>query len=126
MFEAGGCSYVYLIYGMYNCFNIVTGDHGRGEAVLIRALQPVSGLDKMFERRRVKKECDLLSGPGKICQAWEIGRDLNYVSLTGDRIYVKPAKEKADVFATTRIGISKAEDLKYRFYIPNCEFISKK
>ena len=81
MFEAGGCAYVYLIYGVYNCFNIVTREAGIAQAVLIRALEPVSGLEIMRERRNKIKIQDLCSGPGKLCQAFHITRDYNKLKL---------------------------------------------
>ena len=79
MFRAGGCAYVYLIYGMYNCFNIVTREAGLAEAVLIRALKPLKGLDIMRARRNNNK--DLCGGPGKLCQAFNITRKDNGVKL---------------------------------------------
>ncbi|MBQ3625459.1 MAG: DNA-3-methyladenine glycosylase [Synergistaceae bacterium] len=81
MFEAGGCAYVYLIYGVYNCFNIVTREAGTAQAVLIRALEPVSGLELMRERRNKIKAKDLCSGPGKLCQAFNITREFNKLKL---------------------------------------------
>lgn len=73
MFCAGGVSYVYLIYGMYHCVNIVTGPEGSGQAVLIRAVEPVAGIEHMLENRRMQAVKPAVSnGPGKLCRAMDI------------------------------------------------------
>ena len=69
LFGEGGYAYVYLIYGMYNCLNFATGPAGKPECVLIRALEPVDGLDIMAKRRKTDKPAALCSGPGKLCMA---------------------------------------------------------
>jgi DNA-3-methyladenine glycosylase len=129
MFEAGGISYVYLIYGFYYCFNVVSGPADKGEAVLIRALEPVEGMDIMNNYRPVKKLKDLTNGPGKLCTALNITIKENGIDLieSNDLFITKGINvPTADIFVTTRIGLTKAADLPLRFYIKGNEFISKK
>ena len=86
MFHAGGISYVYLIYGMYCCFNVVAGPEGQGQAVLIRAVEPAEGTPLMVQRRKAKKVSkNLTNGPGKLCQALAITK--NEYGLEGSTVY---------------------------------------
>ena len=127
MYQEGGCAYVYLIYGMYNCFNVVTRPAGQPEAVLVRAGEPMEGLELMRQRRkspkgRIPKDKDLLSGPGKLCRAMDITRELYGQPLWGDVLFLaqgKPVGEE-QVAVTPRINIDYAgEDAKlpYRFVV---------
>lgn len=131
MFHVGGISYVYLIYGMYCCFNIVAGPEGEGQAVLIRAIEPVEGTGLMVQRRKAKKiSKNLTNGPGKLCQALAITRDQNSLDLTGDELYlVQPSRQEPfSIVQTTRINIDYAERGKYfpwRFYIKDNPYVSK-
>lgn len=139
MFGPAGTLYVYLIYGMYYCVNVVSGPEERGEAVLIRALEPTSGLDLMRERRqlnprtlllqskkKVLTDRDLCSGPGKLVQAMGIRPEHNFNSLTRGDIYINPPViTDVEMVTTTRIGISQGAELPYRFYIKNNRFVSK-
>lgn len=131
MFRAGGISYVYLIYGMYCCFNIVTGPAGSGQAVLIRAAEPVNGLELMQERRRAAKNArSLMNGPGKLCQAMAITRQDNGLPLTAGPLYIAhPEKELSfQVVTTTRINIDYAvhgKHFPWRFYIKDNPYVSK-
>ena len=131
LFEEGGIGYVYLIYGMYNLFNIVTSEKGRGEAVLIRALEPLNGMQEMINRRRSKGKYSLTSGPGKLTIAMGIQLSDNGVDLTGDKIWVEDGKalEAGQIMETTRIGVDYAEEdsqLPWRFYLRNNPWVSKK
>lgn len=134
MFGPPGTTYVYLIYGMYHCFNVVSGKIGEGEAVLIRALEPVSGIPLMEQRRRRTKLLDLCSGPGKLVHAMGIGpehigsclRTSNlsiYKASSLQRLY--RGNRDFEITCTTRIGITKAADLPLRFYIKGSEFVSR-
>ena len=89
MYGEPGFSYIYLIYGMYNCFNIVTGKNNQAQAVLIRALEPIEGIEIMQEYRKQSKIKMLCNGPGKLCQAFGINRALNGISLLKPPIYLE-------------------------------------
>jgi DNA-3-methyladenine glycosylase len=120
MFLGGGHAYVYFIYGMYYCFNVVTGEPGTGEAVLIRALEPLEGIETMRGRRgeKIRRDTDLASGPGKLTIALGIGPQLDGADLTNDaRIWIEPgeALDDAEVMTTPRIGITKAVEHPWRW-----------
>lgn len=127
MFDHPGKAYVYLIYGMYECFNCVTNKIGVGEAVLIRALEPISGIELMKKNRKTSDVRSLCSGPGKLTSAMEITRKDNCADLVSSklRIEVPIQKDKFNIVTTKRIGISKGKHLPHRFYIKGNEFISK-
>jgi len=126
MFGPAGCIYVYLIYGMYHCLNIVSGKEGEGEAVLIRALEPVNGIPLMQRRRKTKKIENLCNGPGKLTQAFGITRKYNNLSLFDGPIYIENNKMKPDIIKSTRIGLNAGKELELRFYIDGNEFVSRK
>ena len=123
MFAAGGIAYVYLIYGMYWCFNVVTGDEGDGQAVLVRAVEPLEGIEMMRQRRGERaKQKDLAGGPGKLAIALGIGPELNGADLTTDaRIWIERDDDIPDshVITTPRIGITKGVDLEWRWRLAN-------
>jgi DNA-3-methyladenine glycosylase len=132
MFEKGGLTYVYLCYGMHHLFNIVTNVPGIAEAVLIRAVEPVEGLDEMLLRRgKLKNELHLTSGPGKLTKALGIDRKLNGKFLLDDEVWVEEGKVKIsprNIIASPRIGIDYAgEDalLPWRFAVKGNEWVSK-
>jgi DNA-3-methyladenine glycosylase len=128
MFEEGSYTYVYKIYGMYNCFNIVTGQKGNGEAVLIRALEPLSDLELIYKYRKTPKEKDLTNGPGKICQALNITIEDNMKDLMSCKDIIvseDSIKNEFEIVTTTRIGITKSVDLPLRFYIKGNKYVSK-
>ncbi|WP_337044584.1 DNA-3-methyladenine glycosylase [Emticicia sp. 17c] len=126
MFEGAGVSYVYLIYGLYHCFNIVSGEKNIGEAVLIRALEPVEGIELMQTRRGTKDIKNLCSGPAKLVTAMGITPDFNFLPLYADEFYcIPPDNEDFEIVTTTRIGITQGADLLYRFYIKGNKFVSK-
>ncbi|TDB61132.1 DNA-3-methyladenine glycosylase [Arundinibacter roseus] len=139
MFGPPGTLYVYLIYGLYYCVNVVGGPEDQGEAVLIRALQPTRGQDLMALRRTLHPksllpgaqkffgERDLCSGPGKLVQAMGIRPEHNGLSLEEPAIYITtPVISTFDTVTTTRIGITQGAELPYRFYIRDNKFVSKK
>lgn len=120
MFARGGTAYVYLIYGIHYCFNVVTGDEGTGEAVLVRAALPLQGVELMRTRRRrqPRREADLAMGPGRLASAFGIDLRLNHADLTLDeRIWIEPGEHIDDehIVATPRIGISKGVELPWRW-----------
>ncbi|MCD4774588.1 MAG: DNA-3-methyladenine glycosylase [Candidatus Aegiribacteria sp.] len=126
MFERGGLAYVYLIYGVHNCFNVTSGIPGRGEAVLIRAVNPFEGIELMVENRGTEEPENLCSGPGKLCQAFGIDRRHNGISLLDGEIQVLVpiADEKLKISVTKRIGITKATNLRRRFSLRGSRWVS--
>lgn len=131
MFAAGGRSYIYFIYGMYNCFNVVTEKEGRPEAVLIRALEPVEGIPTMQHLRGKESLKDLTTGPGKLAQALALTKTLNNVPLDSEELFIEDAGVRIssqNIVRRPRIGVGYAEEhaeLPLRFYIGGSQFISK-
>lgn len=129
MFGPAGHAYVYFIYGFYNMLNLVTESKDYPAAVLIRAVEPVDGIDLMRRRRKNGLLPKLASGPGKLCQAFSIDRSLNGADLCADVIFVEDRGEPAPkIKATPRIGVDYAGKWKakpYRFLIRGNKFVSK-
>jgi len=131
MFGEPGHAYVYLIYGMYNCLNLVTEKNSFPAAVLIRAGEPINGEKIMMSRRsKAKKPCDIASGPGKLCAAMNITRELNGadVCIKGG-LYVEDGLMVENVVVCPRIGVDYAgEDAlrPWRFYDKNSPCVSKR
>lgn len=130
MFGPAGIAYVYFIYGNYYCFNVVTGVEGQGEAVLVRAVEPVSGLEIMAGHRGGScRKVELANGPGKLCQAFAIDKDLDGHSLCRPPLYLaenKSAGFNGPIKATPRIGISSAQKKMLRFIIPGNHYLSRR
>jgi DNA-3-methyladenine glycosylase len=129
MFEAGGLSYVYFTYGMHFCFNIVTERKGFPAALLVRALEPVTGIDEMRRRRQVELIHNLTNGPAKLCQAMGIDRALNGVRLDGKELFIADdgfAVRSAEIGSSTRIGIRAGTESKWRFFLKGNEFVSRR
>jgi len=135
MFGPPGRSYIYFIYGMYYCFNVVTGAEDRGEAVLIRALEPVAGLDLMAQRRHTSNVHQMCSGPAKLVLAMGITPQLNNTCLRTSalrvfspdsfkREYQKP--RTTPIVRAPRVGIACAKDLPLRFFLKDSEFVSRR
>ncbi|MGH4124425.1 MAG: DNA-3-methyladenine glycosylase [Clostridium sp.] len=134
-----GISYVYFIYGMYHCFNVITKEEGFPEGVLIRAIEPIEGLDLMSKLRfktayneltkaQIK---NLTSGPSKLCIAMNINKENNKQDLCTSELYIEDSveKEKVEIIEAKRIGIDYAEEAKdflWRFYIKNNIWVSVK
>lgn len=116
LFGPPGIAYVYRSYGIHALLNAVTESEGVGAAVLIRALEPIDGIDLMRERRGLERIEDLCSGPGKLTQAMGIGLELNDTPLTGPvEILPRSPGEPPRTVEGTRIGINKAVELPWRF-----------
>lgn len=138
MYGQPGYSYVYLIYGMYNCLNIVSSEEGIPHAVLIRGVEPIEGIDIMAKNRFDKayklltksQKKGLTNGPGKLCMALDIDRSHNGIDMCGEKLYVKDGdNEEFDVVSAKRVGIDYAEEAKdflWRFYIKDNEYVSVK
>jgi DNA-3-methyladenine glycosylase len=128
IFGPPGHAYVYLSYGMHECLNIVAEPDGQPGCVLIRALEPVSGLDIMRARRRAAKNVrDLTSGPGKLTRALGITRADYGLDLTHGRLTVQEPDRVApiEIQITPRIGITKCADLPLRFFVKGSPFVSR-
>ena len=125
MFDTYGHVYVYLIYGMYNCINFTTEEIGEPGAVLIRAVEPLTGIEVMKKNRRTEKINNLCSGPGKLCSALGIDRSLNGIKLgTAVKIFDDDYKV-GKIGKSSRIGIKDALHLQWRFFVEGNEFVSK-
>jgi len=125
--DAGYC-YVYFIYGMYHCVNVVTEKAGLGAAVLIRALEPLEGLSTMQQRRATSNLYQLTSGPGKLCQALAIDSKMSGQHfLSSKLIGLEPCKiiPQSRIGISTRIGISKSQHLPWRFFIKDNPWVSR-
>src|SRR4029079_12470332 len=112
MYLEGGHAYVYFTYGMHWCLNVVTGEPDIAEAVLLRAAEPVKGIDSMRERRpKAKRDYDLMNGPGKLCAALGIDKSLDGESLRGNRLYLTERDidfHDGDIAVSPRIGVEGA------------------
>lgn len=127
MFGPAGFLYVYFTYGMHYCCNVVCGPAGQGAAVLIRALEPLAGETCMSANRRNLTGAVVTNGPAKLCQALMIDKQLNGHDLTQKplQLIIQPPLQPDEIVQTTRVGISKAQDVPWRFYIRHNDFVSQ-
>ncbi len=128
MFGPPGRAYVYFIYGNYYCFNVVSAVEGIGEAVLVRALEPITGVELMKKRRGDHhKITNLTSGPGKLCSAMGIDRKYNNVVLNKPPLYLIEGRtvKRSRIEISNRIGITQATDKPLRFSIKDNPFLSR-
>jgi DNA-3-methyladenine glycosylase len=127
LFGPPGTWYVYLSYGMHWCANLVCGPPGHASAVLLRALEPIEGLETMRERRNGVADRQLCSGPGKLCQALAITRDQDgmLVRASGVTVSAHEGSDPPGVLATPRVGITKAADWPLRFVVDGSPWISR-
>ena len=130
MFENAGTAYVYFTYGMYYCFNVVTSKKGCGEAVLIRAIEPIQGLEIIKKNRGNIDDKNLCNGPARLTLALAIGKNFNGINLLDKTSSLKLMENTDDkmpeIIQTTRIGISKGIELPHRFYIKGSKWVSRK
>jgi DNA-3-methyladenine glycosylase len=131
MFKRGGHAYVYLCYGIHHLFNIVTNTEGKGDAVLVRALQPTLGVEVMMSRVKTDTPKRITAGPGKLSRAMGIDLNLNGAWLGDFQVWIEEGKRiaPADRIAATRIGIDYAGSdalLPWRYYIRHNEWVSRK
>ncbi|HBB94947.1 MAG TPA: DNA-3-methyladenine glycosylase [Blastocatellia bacterium] len=131
MYGIGGAAYVYFVYGMYNQFNVVTNVEGVPHAILVRALEPVEGIDLMRRRRRGRSEYELTSGPGRLCLAMGIDRGLDKADLLGRRVWIEEGVSISprQIARGPRVGIDYAEKWvtkPWRFWIKDNPFVSKR
>jgi DNA-3-methyladenine glycosylase len=141
MFGPPGRAYIYFIYGMYHCFNVVTAPEGTGEAVLVRALEPLAGVELMQQRRNTEDIRKLCSGPGKLVLALGLTRGQNGAPLDREPLFLEPpgftpprSREThcparplrpREVQVSGRIGISAAQELPLRFTLAGSPFLSR-
>lgn len=138
MFGPAGYAYIYLIYGMYYCMNVVTGIEGDGSAVLIRGVEPIESLEdismnrygKGYEVLTKKEKINLTNGPGKLCNAFHITKENNGDDLLEDKIFIceDPYVESFEIGISKRINIDYAEearDFEWRFFIENNPYVSR-
>ncbi len=128
IFGPPGRAYVYLCYGMYECLNFVAEPAGEAGCVLVRAVEPLVGIDEIRRRRpKAKRLRDAASGPGKLTLALGVTRARNGADVTRGDLTVREFHEPEpfEIVRTTRIGISVSRDLPHRFYIKHNEFVSK-
>ncbi|MDB5176177.1 MAG: DNA-3-methyladenine glycosylase [Candidatus Saccharibacteria bacterium] len=125
MFGPAGHLYVYFTYGLHYCCNVVAGPVGEGSAVLIRAVEPVRGTE-LIEARRGKTGITATNGPAKVCQALGIDKQLNGHELSRPPLVLRinPPLAPSTIAQTTRIGISRAKDVPWRFYIKDNPYAS--
>ncbi len=133
MFNEGGYFYVYFTYGAHFCCNVVTGKRNNGEAVLIRAVEPLLGINKMIENRfgralKSEKEIyNLTSGPGKVCKAFGFNKEYSGMDLTNSSVFIvnQPKLNKNMIGVSKRIGITKSVSLPWRFFEIRNPYLSK-
>lgn len=128
LYGTPGTAYVYFIYGVHWCFNAVTRAEGLPSAVLVRAIEPVEGIELMRVRReRARRDVDLTNGPGKLCQALGITGAHNTLSLLDGPLIIRrgQAVADADVLVSPRIGISRAADWPLRWFLRDNPFVSR-
>ncbi len=131
MYLEGGHAYVYFTYGMHWCMNVVTQEADTAEAVLLRAAEPVRGIDSMRERRpKAKRDYDLMNGPGKLCSALAIDRAFDGEDLRGERLYLTMREAEIaerDVAVSPRIGVEGAGEAAFwplRFFLRGNRYVS--
>ena len=123
-----GIAYIYLIYGAHWCFNAVTGPEGQGSAVLVRAIEPLDGMALMRARRpSARKDRDLTNGPGKLCAALGVDGRLDGTPLHRPPLLIRPGAPVPDeaILVSPRIGITRAADLPFRYFVEESEYVSK-
>jgi len=134
LYDKGGFIYIYLIYGMYHCFNAVTSGKDIPAAVLVRSIEPVEGIDLMIKNRGFRKNdvrniVKLTNGPGKLSQAMGFGKNCYGIDLCGNKIFIKDAKSipEENISYTSRINIDyagKAKNYPWRLILNNSKFLS--
>ena len=130
MFGPGGFAYVYMIYGFYFCLNAVTEEEGYPAAVLIRAIEPLENMDLMrTHRSKARRDIDIASGPGKLCRALAIDKELNGEDLSGRLLWIEDRNLKVGpIRSSPRVGVDYAGEYKdkpWRFYVDGNPHVSR-
>jgi DNA-3-methyladenine glycosylase len=131
MYAVGGTAYIFFIYGMYYQFNTVVGAVDTPHAILIRAVEPLEGIEKMRARRGQMKDKNLTSGPGKLCIALGIDKTFDREDLLGNRVWIEQGSDISDseIASGARVGIDYAEEFAekpWRFWVKDNQFVSRK
>jgi DNA-3-methyladenine glycosylase len=129
MYLEGGHAYVYFTYGMHWCMNVVTGEADIAEAVLLRAAEPVRGIEAMRKRRpKAKRDRDLTNGPGKLCAAMSIDENLDGMRLDSDVLWIEQGSvAEEEIAVSSRVGVDYAGDAAWwplRFFVRDSQFVS--
>jgi DNA-3-methyladenine glycosylase len=134
MFRGGGHLYVYFTYGMHFCANVVTRKEGVGEAVLVRAVEPINGLEVMMKMRFSRHQStthqsplNITNGPAKFCEAFGIAREQNGTDLLGNEIYILKGEKisLSRIGRSARIGVTNGREKKRRFFVKGNPWVSK-
>lgn len=126
MFGPPGRLYVYVSYGMHCCMNVVSEREGTAGATLVRALEPLAGVEIMERNRGGKALVDLCNGPGKLCQAFAITRAQNGADLQGDEIWIEyDGFVPREIATSARVGLSAGGEMRLRFYVADSPFVSR-
>jgi DNA-3-methyladenine glycosylase len=129
MFREGGHLYVYFTYGMHFCCNVVTEEEGKGRAVLLRAVEPLEGIEVMRKNRSFdadrKDYWNLTNGPAKLCEAFGIQREMNGTDLLGNELFLTEGEQipKSRIGSSTRIGVKNGADKRWRFFVRGNPFV---
>jgi len=125
MFGPAGHAYVYRSYGLHWCLNVVCGGEGTADAVLVRALEPTEGIELMRERRGLDELRLLCAGPGRLCEALGVSRAHDGLPLDEPPFELRPAPGPVPIATATRIGITRAADLPWRYVLSGSPFLSR-
>jgi DNA-3-methyladenine glycosylase len=125
MFGPAGCAYVYRSYGIHWCLNLVCAGEGVAEAVLIRALEPTAGIERMEERRGTENPRLLCAGPGRLCEALGVTREHDGLPLDRPPFELHARAAEVEVGQAARIGITRAADLPWRYVLAGSRFVSR-
>jgi len=125
MFGPAGHAYVYRSYGLHWCLNIVCMPAGHAAAVLVRALEPTAGCEQMRQRRGLQDKRLLCSGPGRLAQALAVSGELNGSRLDSPPFWIIPRRTETTVVVGTRVGITKAREVPWRFGLAGSQFLSR-
>lgn len=125
MFAAPGTAYVYLIYGVHHCLNVVTASEGVGEAVLLRALEPLEGLERMAARRGRSRPRELCSGPGKLAAAFGLTREHDGLRFNAGELRLLHGRPVTEVEVGPRVGLGQAKELPLRFREAGSPWVSR-
>ena len=125
MFGPPGHAYVYRSYGIHHCLNLVCGPDGEGAAALLRAVEPTHGVERMRERRGAEDPRLLCSGPGRLCEALAVTLAHDGLPLDAPPFRLLPRQREPDVVAATRVGITRAAELPWRYALRGSRFLSR-